>query len=345
MEQSLNNIQLHDDWGVYVSEDDEDEVTELTEGIDGYIVRVEVPGPPCYPVTIGGLIQGGGKSYRIEHKLGHGAFSTVWLAFEVGTGTSVALKIHRTLTTAVACFHAHNLIHRDINDNNVMLGIVPGALDQGPTPSERYNQVGRPQKFPLPTCEWIWRPGDLVAPIGWPSNMVAKTAFLSDFGLSMRAGSPITDDCLPPLPCVSPELFHEGFGPTYESDMWGFMCVFATLMTSSSLFDGWSAPGPLGCMARVIGPLPREWDGRYKWPRLYSEEERRKWYDQSRTADYPFEALLGLSREDLKGSREQELVSDVLHKGFKYQPSERITAQQLLDDAPFQELMSIHGIE
>lgn len=233
----------------------------------------------------------------------------------------------------------------DINDNNVMLGIVPGALDQGPTPSERYNQVGRPQKFPLPTCEWIWRPGDLVAPIQWPSNMVAKTAFLSDFGLSMRAGSLITDDCLPPLPCVSPELFHEGFGHTYESDMWGFMCVFATLMTNSSPFDGWSASGPLGCMARVIGPLPREWDGRYKWPRHYSEEERRKWYDQSRTPDYPLEALLDLSREDLMGSKERELILDVFHKGFRYQPSERVTAQQLLDDASFQELMSIHGIE
>lgn len=100
MEQPLNNIQLHDDWGVYVSEDDEDEVTELTEGVDGYIVRVGFPGPPCYPMSVGELIQGGGKPYRIEHKLGHGAFSTVWLAFEVDTGTSVALKIHRTLTTA-----------------------------------------------------------------------------------------------------------------------------------------------------------------------------------------------------------------------------------------------------
>ncbi|KUI63780.1 hypothetical protein VM1G_12014 [Cytospora mali] len=51
-------------------------------------------------VIVGELIQGGGKSYRIEHKLGHGAFSTVWLALEVDTNTLVSLKIHRTLTRA-----------------------------------------------------------------------------------------------------------------------------------------------------------------------------------------------------------------------------------------------------
>lgn len=82
----------------------------------------------------------------------------------------------------------------DLHDRNVMLGLVPGALDQGPTPSERYKQVGRPQKFPLPSCDFVWRAGDLVAPIEWPSSIVAKTAFLSDFGLTRRAGSPVTDD-------------------------------------------------------------------------------------------------------------------------------------------------------
>ncbi|KAI3391943.1 hypothetical protein diail_6589, partial [Diaporthe ilicicola] len=89
-----------EDWGDYISEDDEEYVTASTEGFDAYVVRVGPPGPPCYPVTIGEIIQGSGKSYRIEHKLGHGAFSTIWLAYEIETNTSVALKIHRTLTTA-----------------------------------------------------------------------------------------------------------------------------------------------------------------------------------------------------------------------------------------------------
>lgn len=100
MGQEIDSIQLYNDWGDYVSEDNEYGITDLTEGIDEYAVRTDYPGLPCYPVTIGELIQGSGKSYRIEHKLGHGAFSTTWLALEVETNTSVALKIHRTLTTA-----------------------------------------------------------------------------------------------------------------------------------------------------------------------------------------------------------------------------------------------------
>lgn len=78
-----------EDWGDHVSEDDEEYVTASTEGFDAYVLHVAPPGPPCYPVTLGEIIQAGGKPYRTEHKLGHGAFSTIWLAYEIETNTSV----------------------------------------------------------------------------------------------------------------------------------------------------------------------------------------------------------------------------------------------------------------
>ncbi|ROW00215.1 hypothetical protein VSDG_03562 [Cytospora chrysosperma] len=341
MAQLVDNIQPYNDWGDYVPEDDEEDVTGFTEGVDGYAVRGGYPGPPCYPVTVGEVIQGGGKSYRIEHKLGHGAFSTIWLAFEVETNTSVALKIHRTHTRAG---HAESQIH--ITDKNVMIGLIPGALDQGPTPSERYKQVGRPQKFPLPTCDFVWRPGDLVAPIEWPSSIVGKTAFLGDFGLMKRADSPVTDDYLPPLTCCPPELLHKGFEPTYASDMWGFMCIFHTLMTNYTPFSGWSDSGPLGFMTHELGPLPQEWEGLYQSPWHYPDAERDKWYDQSRSPRVSFfERFLDRCRKELVGSRERELIVEVMYKGFRFQPAERPTAQQLLEDPSFRELLSIHGIE
>lgn len=119
-----------------------------------------------------------------------------------------------------------------------MVGLIPGALDQGPTPSERYKQVGRPQKFPMSMCDYIWRPGDLVGPIRWPSSMVDKAAFLCDFGLMKRAGSPLTDDYLAPFSWCAPEILHEGFELTYESDMWSFMCVVHTLILDHNPFSG-----------------------------------------------------------------------------------------------------------
>lgn len=111
MAQLVDNIQSYNDWGDYLHGDDEDNILGVAEGFEAYDVRVGYHGRSCYPVTIGELIQGGGKSYRIEHKLGHGTFSTVWLAFEVETNTPVALKIHRNVTTAG---QAESQIHRDI---------------------------------------------------------------------------------------------------------------------------------------------------------------------------------------------------------------------------------------
>ncbi|KUI57456.1 Cyclin-dependent kinase 11B [Cytospora mali] len=176
--------------------------------------------------------------------------------------------------------------------------------------------------------------------------MVDKTAFLGDFGLAKRASSPLTDDYLPPPLYCAPELLHEGFEPTFKSDMWGFMCIFHVLMTGYHPFCRWSDSGRLGCMTRELGPLPREWEGRYKWPDHYTDEERCTWYDQSRSPEGSlFEDIVDNSREELVGTRERELILEVIHKGLRYQPSQRFTAQQLLDDPSFLELMKIHGIE
>lgn len=108
-----NHLEPWEDWGDI---DDEDDVTELTEGVDAYCLDV-FPGPPCYPLSLGDIVRGNAKSYRIEHKLGHGAFSTVWLAFEMESRTIVALKISRTLTTAGEVeYRAHQEIRQAIPD-------------------------------------------------------------------------------------------------------------------------------------------------------------------------------------------------------------------------------------
>jgi hypothetical protein len=44
----------------------------------------------CYPICIGDVLIG---TYRIEHKLGHGDFCTVWLAHDVKEERDVALRL------------------------------------------------------------------------------------------------------------------------------------------------------------------------------------------------------------------------------------------------------------
>ncbi|KAF5587536.1 CMGC kinase [Fusarium pseudoanthophilum] len=73
-----------EDWGDYVDSDEEPDVEFACEDINLY------PGGFCYPISIGEIII---ERYRIVHKLGHGAFSTVWMAHDMTENKDVALKI------------------------------------------------------------------------------------------------------------------------------------------------------------------------------------------------------------------------------------------------------------
>lgn len=149
--------------------------------------------------------------------------------------------------------------------------------------------------------------------------MVGNDAFLGDFGFTRHINSTATDHALPPFHCCPPEHFHEGFEPTYVSDMWGFMYVFTTLMTAFSPFDtlAYGKSGALGSISSMLGPLHQEWKGRYRWSNHYPEEERSKWYDDSRVPEVSLEGLLTRTREDL-GPRERELILNVMHKGSRF---------------------------
>lgn len=231
----------------------------------------------------------------------------------------------------------------DIAFKNVMFGLKPNGLDQGPTPAERYRQIGRPQKLPLQVGEATWRPGDLVAHIIWPDALLDKSIFLGDFGLTIRTDSPPTDGFEPPLPFYAPELFFKGHVPSFASDIWGYMCVFTCLFIGSSPFGIWHPFMTLSRMVDALGPLPQEWDGRFD-RHLNPDQETGGWFDQSKVPDDYQDELVDSMQSDLVGTRERELILDVMRKGFKFQPLERITAQQLMNDASFLELLSMHGI-
>lgn len=223
-----------------------------------------------------------------------------------------------------------------------MVGIKSDAIDQGPTPAKRYDQIGRPRKWPLPEVDFVWRAGELVAPVNWPSDMLTKTAFLGDFGLAIRAGSPVVDDAVPPYAFCAPELHHKGYSPSFGSDMWSYGCIFATVVLEFSPFVGWGIVGALDQTADVLGPMPHHWENSFKEPQ---DERLPRLYDQSRTPTNPLGGLIDHNMKHLVGTRERDLILNVLEKCFRYEPSERLSAEQLLEDASFLELMSIHGVE
>lgn len=67
--------------------DDEDDIEEEAEPWEQY---QEMNSRLYYPLCIGEILN---QRYRIEHKVGHGGFSTVWMAHDLQDKRDVALKI------------------------------------------------------------------------------------------------------------------------------------------------------------------------------------------------------------------------------------------------------------
>jgi serine/threonine protein kinase len=72
------------DGGDFVDSDDEFEVEEVSEDPQRYLEGL------YYPICIGETLA---DQYLIKHKLGHGGFSTVWMAYDTLGKKDVALKI------------------------------------------------------------------------------------------------------------------------------------------------------------------------------------------------------------------------------------------------------------
>ncbi|KLO81463.1 Uncharacterized protein LW93_8173 [Fusarium fujikuroi] len=84
IEEQLFDGEDHQDWGDLVDSDEEPDVEFVCEDINLY------PRGFCYPISIGEIVV---ERYRIIHKLGHGAFSTAWMAQDMLENRDVALKI------------------------------------------------------------------------------------------------------------------------------------------------------------------------------------------------------------------------------------------------------------
>jgi hypothetical protein len=107
------------DYGDFVDSDEECEVEEVTEAVERYNNGL------YYPICIGDVLVG---KYRIEHKLGHGGFSTVWLACDIQQDKYVALKIMIS-GTGEDEYRMQTEIIRTVQDtSNWQFSRIPGDL-------------------------------------------------------------------------------------------------------------------------------------------------------------------------------------------------------------------------
>ncbi|KAM0664326.1 hypothetical protein ACQRIU_006909 [Beauveria bassiana] len=239
----------------------------------------------------------------------------------------------KDLLLAVKSIHDANIILRDLNSGSVLWDI--GDIDDY-TLEMAYQEFGRPRKMPL----WfpLWKKGQLVESIEVKKDSLRGGSFLADFGMAIKAGTPVKQRWQAPTSYCAPERFH-GINPSFASDMWSYMCIFAELYMGCAPFQGMGNTSALTELVKRLGPLPLQWASRYD----AGDAPDESCYDQTRKPVHrlTLEEMSKRWRPDVSDV-ERKLFVSVLFKGFAYLPENRPTAAELLQDEDFNALMAIY---
>ncbi|GLA68273.1 hypothetical protein AtubIFM55763_003342 [Aspergillus tubingensis] len=319
------------DFGDFAStEDEEIDVEEYAEPWEKYDPETQ---NAYYPICLGEILN---ERYLIEHKLGAGGFSTVWMALDLQENKDIAVKVFpaKQLLKALEALHNAGIVHRDLSESNCLWGMAPlHNLSR----TAKYELLTRPLKITIQDIE-LWKPGELVRPIQVPETLRTEDLYLADFSLAMKVGDSVAQPGEPPLCFCSPERLH-GEAPSFACDMWSYMVNFVELYQGGRPFHDGYIGGVLTTITARLGPLPEQWKGSYIYDDCLDS-----WYDQNRTPDTNKTLASELARyrpdADLA---ERELVLFIMQKVFIYSPEERLTATQLLADPSFKALMARYG--
>ena len=175
-------------------------------------------------------------------------------------------------------------------------------------------------------------------PMKVPEKLRTDTVYLTDFGLAIKAGTSVEYKAQCPVDYCAPERFHNA-DPSYASDIWSYMCIFARLYIGCNPFGYFGTTASLvSTLVDVLGSLPEQWRGHYN----ASDTVYDFWYDPFRKPDPKrmLESTIERTRPDASSSERCHALS-IMSKGFCYDPERRITAAQLLQDPSFQAITGV----
>ncbi|KFA51242.1 hypothetical protein S40293_05110 [Stachybotrys chartarum IBT 40293] len=238
------------------------------------------------------------KRYRIVHKLGHGTFSTAWLAIDEKTSAYVAVKVgaadaDRTEIDVLSYLTESDARFKDSVDKPSPIPLVLDRFHLGGPSGTHPCLVTVPARCSLRNAReasgsylfqldvarslaaQLVTAVSLVHSQGYAHGGEAKL-ILSDFGVAFRPSDKSRFESYTPLVLRPPEAFFEPETPlTFASDIWSLGCVIFELLAHRSLIDGFLAPQDeiTAQQVELQGPMPPEWW--VKW------EKRPKWYDEA----------------------------------------------------------------
>ena len=276
-----------------------------------------------------------------------------WELFQLNVARSLAVQ----LALAVSFVHSRGYAHGDLHLSNILLKL-PSSLNNLSV-SELYAEFGEPDPQPIvrlnepnepnsssPKLE-AGVPSHAIPSIwlGLPSDEVTldeAQLLLTDFGTAFRPSEKSRFKSYTPLTIRPPEAYFEPTTPlSFPSDIWSLACVIFELFAHRSLIDGMLASQDdiTRQQVQLQGRLPDEWWGKF--------ENREKWFHEDGTPRSKEEDVYGWDRRfeewiqeprayrgmEVMGKEEKEVLLEMLQWMLKWRPSERPSADQVLETA------------
>ncbi|XP_031372286.1 cyclin-dependent kinase 10-like [Punica granatum] len=156
---------------------------------------------------------------------------------------------------------------------------------------------------------------------------------ICDLGLSRHYGSPLKP-CTPVVVTMwyrAPELLLDAKEYSTAIDMWSVGCIMAELLANEPLFKGSNEPNQLDKIFRTLGtPNEKIWPGFSKLPGTAKAKFVKHPYNNLRKK-FPATSFTGSTVLSESGF-------DLLNQLLTYDPEKRITADEALNHAWFQEV-------
>ncbi|KAG6032178.1 hypothetical protein E4U41_007301 [Claviceps citrina] len=295
------------------------------------------------PVKIGDVFN---DRYKVVAKLGHGGWSTVWLAHDSQESHFVALKIgvadslpHQIKTLQALDLHPRNVLIKASSSLNEL------SIQQF------YEKHGEP------TSEMIERLDKCALPLGVPSSAIFPTwmgkkadeftlsdayLLLNDFGETF---SPATElrpgqDCKTPIDFRPPEAHFRPDNPlSFSADIWSLGLTIWKILGMKGLFTPifYSYDEVISQVVDCLGPVPTDWLNQWKEASDFFDAEGvpKVGRDVWPRMDQAFEQCVQKYRRKLEGMseycpEERKAILDMMGQMLRVRPEERPTVEQVL---------------
>ncbi|PSK34543.1 Protein kinase dsk1 [Elsinoe australis] len=248
----------------------------------------------------------------------------------------LAKTFARQTLSALTCLHANGITHGDLHNNNLAIG-VPSLASA--SESKILASLGSPRTEPVTRTDGGALTPNVPPYIVKPSSFSSQndldfsTLKLVDFGASFRGTVAPTSLLNPPV-IRSPEQF---FGDTLDHrvDLWSMGCTLFELVSGQTPFESDNAT-PESIARQMLYLIRDEFPERWAGKRRALEEQMA----ESRASS--LREWLGLlyfdSEEGVAFSKDEvERVGGLVERLLRFEPGERASAEEILDDEWFDE--------